>query len=307
MEKLCVIGAVNMDIILEVDASPLQGETTVANSTHKALGGKGSNAAIATKRLGLDTHFYGCVGNDENGNELRENLENEGIDISSMTIFDEVSTGTAYIILEKDGNNRIIAAPGGNQAITETEIRENCAPLIEEADLVFMNLEISQEAAKAVLEVCKEKDKKIVVDAGPAKGWSAEDFKDIYMISPNEQELSDLMHYEIKTRDEVIEAGKKLLDLGIEHVIVKLGEKGSIYIGQDDIYDQKKYDVNVKDTTAAGDIYMAGLCKGLLEEQTIPESMDLASKVAAISVTRLGASPSAPTLADLDNFDSFLK
>ncbi|MCW1002686.1 hypothetical protein OJ603_10735, partial [Streptococcus anginosus] len=80
-----------------------------------------------------------------------------------MTIFDEVSTGTAYIILEKDGNNRIIAAPGGNQAITEKEIRENCAPLIEEADLVFMNLEISQEAAKAVLEVCKEKDKKIVV------------------------------------------------------------------------------------------------------------------------------------------------
>ena len=306
MKKICAIGAINMDVYLEVESSPENGETTVALESSKAHGGKGSNAAIAMRKLEADTQYFGCVGDDAHGMELINNLKDMGIDVSNMSVKENVPTGTAYIILEKNGDNRIIAAPGGNQSITREEIRENCYEMIKESDIVLIQLEISREGILEILEICRELDKKLVLDAGPSKGWSPEDFKGVYLVSPNETELSDLIGKKVTNRDEIIKGAQELLNAGVENVLVKLGREGSIFINNDEIIEQESYQVNTLDTTAAGDSYMAGFSKGLMDGLTIEESMDLGSKCGAVTVTRLGAAPSLPSLEDLENFDKFL-
>lgn len=159
MKKIAVIGAINMDVYLEVTDTPDDGETVVASDSSKAYGGKGSNAAIATKKLGLDTSYYGCVGNDDYGKELLNNLDNMGIDTKNVSVKDDISTGTAYIALNSEGNNSIIAAPGGNQSITRKNIRDNCYDMIKDSDLVLIQLEISREGVLEIIDICNELDK----------------------------------------------------------------------------------------------------------------------------------------------------
>lgn len=306
MKKICVIGAVNMDTFLEVEEAPKDGETVVANRSSKAYGGKGSNAAIAMKKLNADTQFFGCVGDDADGEELIQNLKSMDIDVSNMKIKKDVTTGAAYIILDKNNENRIIAAPGANQSITREDIRENCYDMIKESDLVFIQLEISREGILEILKICKELDKKLILDAGPAHGWTSEDFEGVYIVSPNETELAQLTGNKISTADDVIVGARKLLDAGVQNVLVKLGDKGSIFVNHDTVIKQKSYQVNAVDPTGAGDSYTSGFAKGLMEGLSIAESMKLGSKCGAVTVTRLGASNSLPTQKDIDNFEDFL-
>lgn len=307
MKKIAVIGAINMDIYLEVENTPDDGETVVATSSGKAYGGKGSNAAIATKKLGLDTSYYGCVGNDDYGRELLNNLDKMGIDTKNVSVKDDVATGTAYIALNSSGDNSIIAAPGGNQSITREDIRENCYDMIEEADLVLIQLEISREGVLEIINICNELGKTLVLDTAPAKGWTAEEFKSVDYISPNEGELADLLGRELTTKEEIIEGAREVVDMGIHNVVVTLGNKGSIYVGENgEVIEQDSYTVDVVDTTAAGDSFISGFSKGLLDGLNMKDSMDLGNKCGAIAVTKKGASPSMPSSDDIENFEKFL-
>ena len=306
MKSICIIGAINMDITLKVGKMPQDGETTIALGSSKAFGGKGSNAAIATKRMDINTRYYGCVGDDAFGHELIDNLNKTGIDISNMSVKEGISTGTAYIILDSEGNNRIISAPGGNQSITRKDIRDNCYNLIKNSDIVLIQLEISREGVLEIIELCKELDKTLVLDAGPGKGWEPENFKGVDYVSPNETELSDITGLDTSSKENVIKAAAQLLKNGAKNVIVKLGKKGSLFINQDIVLEQPSYNVKTVDSTGAGDSYMSGFCKGLIEGLDISECMELGSKCGAIAVTREGASPSMPSLKDLEDFSKLL-
>ena len=94
MGKVCVIGSINMDVVMEVSKAPAAGEAIIACSVKKNPGGKGENAAIALAKLGVETAYYGCVGKDAYGDELLENLKNYPVDAGRVSRRD-VSTGTA--------------------------------------------------------------------------------------------------------------------------------------------------------------------------------------------------------------------
>ncbi|MBO5153747.1 MAG: ribokinase [Eubacterium sp.] len=304
MGKVCVIGSINMDVVMEVSRSPAAGEAIIARAVKKNPGGKGENAAIALAKLGVETAYYGCVGRDAYGDELLENLKKYPVDASRVSRSD-ASTGTAYIIVEESGENRMIVYAGANEAITPEDIRTICRPMIEDSELVLIQLEITREAIYEIIRLCRELGKRLVIDAGPAHGWSAADFSGAWMVSPNETELSTLVGRKLTGREEILSGARGLLKSGISHVIVKLGEMGSLYVSGDTVLDVPAYPVKAVDTVAAGDSYMAGLCKCLSEGMEIKPAMEYASKCGAVAVTRTGAVSSLPSAEDIARFDMF--
>lgn len=305
MSRVCVIGSINMDIVMEVAKAPAPGEAIIAQSVKKNPGGKGENAAIALAKLGVDTAYYGCVGSDAYGDELLENLKKYPLDASRVSRSD-AGTGTAYIIVEKSGENRMIVYAGANEAITPADIRSICKPMIEASELVLIQLEITREAIYEIIGLCRELGKRLVIDAGPAHGWSAADLSGAYLVSPNETELSTLLGRQLSGREEMISGARELQAAGIEHVIVKLGEKGSLYVSGDQMIEVPAFSVKAVDTVAAGDSYMAGLCKCLAEGMDMREAMEYAGKCGAVAVTRPGAVSSLPSAEDIAQFETFL-
>lgn len=306
MGKVCVIGSINMDVVMEVSKSPAAGEAIIARSVKKNPGGKGENAAIALAKLGVDTAYYGCVGKDAFGEELLENLKNYPVDASRVSRSD-VNTGTAYIIVEESGENRMIVYAGANEAITPEDIRTVCRPMIEASELVLIQLEITREAIYEIIRLCRELGKRLVIDAGPAHGWSAGDLSGAWLVSPNETELSTLAGRKLDGKEEILSGARELLAAGITHVIVKLGDQGSLYVSKDAVIEVPAYPVKAVDTVAAGDSYMAGLCKCLSEGMEMKSAMEYASKCGAVAVTRAGAVSSLPSAEDITRFETFLR
>lgn len=305
MGKVCVIGSINMDVVMEVKKAPAAGEAMIARGVKKNPGGKGENAAIALAKLGVDTVYFGCVGNDAYGDELVENLKKYPLDASRMKRAD-VGTGIAYIIVEESGENRMIVYAGANEAITPEDIRSICGPMILESELVLIQLEITREAIYEIIRLCRELGKRLVIDAGPAHGWSAGDLAGAYLVSPNETELSTLVGRQLVGREEMISGARELLAAGIGHVIVKLGEQGSVYVCGDTVIEVPAFPVHAVDTVAAGDSYMAGFCKCLSEGIKIRDAMEYAGKCGAVAVTRPGAVSSLPSAEDIARFEDFL-
>ncbi len=303
MDSICVIGSINMDIVISVNNMPKGGEAVIAKGIEYHCGGKGANAAMALSKLNEEVIYYGCVGKDNNGNILLENLKDKSIDASHIKI-SEIETGTCFIILESDGENRIIVSSGANEDISVEDIRKDVRPLIEKSDIVLIQLEIALDAIEEIIKICNELNKILVIDAGPVRNIDPKTLIGATYLSPNKTELEDLVKRNLKDEQDIIDASRELLNLGIKSVLVKLGDKGSIYVDEKDIIRLDAFKVKVVDTTAAGDSYMAGFCKAIMHGKNIEEAMIYASKCGAIAVTRLGASDSLPTEEEVDNFEN---
>ena len=166
-----------------------------------------------------------------------------------------------------------------------------------------MQLEIPIDTVKYICEIAK--DKKIILDPAPAdiKIMDKELLEKIYIAKPNETELAFLTNMPTNTNEEVINAAKKLVDLGVQNVIVSLGKKGAILLNKEETDHFPAVDSKVVDTTAAGDSFIAGITLGLAKGKNIKESIEFASKIAAITVSRQGAQTSIPSKDEVQNID----
>lgn len=306
MSTISVVGSMNMDIGIEVEKFPEEGQSIFVTKTSRNYGGKGANSAIALAKLGVNTKFFGAVGEDDFGHELRNNLDNFGIDSSKVMIL-SANTGVAYVIVDAKSENRIIVDPGANEAITAQDLDKMKEAIFEDTDLFLIQLEISQEGILWVVDECRKHGKKLIVDAGPIRGITGEQLSNTYCVSPNKTELEALVGKKLEGDDAVREAARQLLDYNIEHVVVKMGSRGSMYVGAEESFIVDAFSVDAVDTTAAGDSFMAGLSKCLAEGKSFREAMIYGSKCGAIAVTRKGACPSLPSYEDVENFESFLK
>lgn len=303
--KVAVFGSINMDVILEVERVPVAGENVYAQRTRLVCGGKGENAAIALARLGETVSLCCCVGQDGYGETLRKNLRDNGVDTAAVLVRPEVETGVAYILLEAGGANRIIVAPGANEAITANDIAKQGLVQIREAELVLLNLEISVEAIEKVVALCKQEDKRLVVDAGPVRGIRAQQLAGAYCVSPNETELEALVDRGLPTNGDIEQAAEELLQLGIENVLVKMGSRGCYLKNKRHAFFFPAYAVQAVDTTAAGDSFTAGYCSAVVAGMDDEKAVEWATRCGAVAVTRVGAVPSLPTRDEVEHFDAF--
>ncbi len=296
MGTILVIGSANTDLVIHADRLPKMGETLSGYDFQINAGGKGLNQAVAIAKLGGTVSFLGAVGNDTNGDKLVSTLTDSGVDFCGVRT-DEATTGVAVITVV-NGDNCIVLDGGANNCLTPTVI-DRFASLIAESDYVVMQLEIPVESVKRVCEIAAEHNTAVVLNPAPFKPLPSELYPMITMMIPNEHEAAALTGVDIRTVDDAAEAIDILLARGVKRAIITLGENGCVYHDGNTVRHHPAHSTTVVDTTSAGDCFIGAVITKLAAGQPLANAIAFATKAAAITVSREGASRSIPTADEL--------
>lgn len=258
MNKVCVLGSMNMDLVVKVNDIPRVGETILSKSFEKIAGGKGANQAVAAKRCGAEVAMIAKIGKDENGQILKDKLIEDNIDVKYVFEDKREATGMAIIMVNENGNNSIIVVAGSNMTIDEYEI-EASVEKIKEYDILISQFETSEEMTLKAFLKAKEFGKITILNPAPAKKINEELLKVTDIIVPNETEAEVLTGIKVETLEDANKAGQAFLEKGVNFVIITLGSKGAAVIGKDFCELVPAYKVNAIDTTAAGDSFIGGV------------------------------------------------
>lgn len=300
MKNICVIGSLNMDLVVNVDAMPKPGQTIIGSNFKEVPGGKGANQAVAMARLNGNVSMIGKVGEDGFGQTLINSLKNDKVDTTYIQTT-KGSTGVALITVDKNAQNSIVVSPGANFEVKEEDI-DNNIKAIENSDIVVLQLETPLNTIKYALNKAKKLNKYTILNPAPAVKLDDEIIKNVDLLTPNETELEIISGVSIENEEDIQKAAQIMIEKGVKELIVTLGSKGSLYINKEKSMFKKAYKVEAVDTTAAGDSYTGALAVALSQDKGIEDAMDFASKVGALSVLKEGAQSSLPTLEDVKNF-----
>lgn len=297
-----VVGSLNMDLVVRAPRIPRPGETVLGWDFKQVPGGKGANQADAAAKLGADTMMLGAVGKDSMGKLLKDSLENDGVNIQMILEKDNLPTGVAAIVVDDSGNNAITVAPGANSGFFPHDL----VPMeeaFEKAQVLLVQLETPLETVKDALELAKKHGVTTILNPAPAMELDAEVFSLVDILTPNETELELLSGMETDTPKKVRAAGESLIRKGVSGLIVTLGSQGSLRIEKDFSKVYPAYKVKAIDTTAAGDSFNAALAVSISKGESMEKSIDFATKVGAMTVTKHGAQTSLPLLNEVEEFD----
>ncbi len=302
MNKVCVLGSINMDLVIKVKDMPKEGETILSKSFEKVNGGKRANQAIAAKRCGNEVTIISKIGKDENGKVLKDALENEKINVD-FVYEDKINpTGMAMITVNEKGNNSIVVIAGSNMTINEEEINK-AKDVIKENDILIAQFETPEEITARVFKFAKESKKVTILNPAPAKEITTDILSYTDIIIPNETEVELLTGIKVHNLESAKLAGSKFLDKGIKFVIITLGSKGAALISKEMAKIIPAYKVKAIDTTAAGDSFIGGLSSKLdinnLSFNALEKAVIFGNKVSSITVQKEGAQPSIGTLEEV--------
>ncbi|MEF2246324.1 ribokinase [Paenibacillus sp. IITD108] len=296
---IAVLGSLNMDIVVKSSRFPVPGETISGQEVHFVPGGKGGNQAVAAARLGAEVRMIGFVGNDSFGDDLLRSLAESGVNTNGVQRA-PFATGIASIVLA-DNDNQIIVVPGANGYCLPANITD-LEEQIAAADILLMQLEVPLETICCAAELAKKHHKTVVLNPAPAMKLPDELLQLADYITPNETELYALTGLKADEAS-LEEAIDSLLAQGPGCVVATLGEKGSIYKQKNKAaLHMTAYQVEVVDTTGAGDSYNAALTFGIASGYDEAAQLQLATSVSALAVTRFGAQPGMPTIEDVQQF-----
>ncbi|WP_300001091.1 ribokinase [uncultured Cedecea sp.] len=301
-EKLVVLGSINADHILNLNNNfPTPGETVTGKDYQVAFGGKGANQAVAAGRSGADITFIACVGDDDTGKKVCQQLASDNIDISAISTIPDETTGVALIFVNSDGENVIGIHAGANAALTPDLVNQQ-QQKISEASALLMQLESPLESVLAAAKIAHQHQTKVILNPAPACPLSDELLSLLYMITPNETEAEKLTGIRVENDDDAAKAANVLHGKGIDIVIITLGSRG-VWLSDKGIGQRVPgFRVNAIDTIAAGDTFNGALVTALLEGKAMNEAVRFAHAAAAIAVTRKGAQPSVPWRHEIDAF-----
>ena len=300
MKNICVIGSLNMDLVVNVDTMPKPGQTIIGSNFKEVPGGKGANQAVAMARLNGNVSMIGKVGEDGFGQTLINSLKNDKVDTTYIQT-SKGATGVALITVDKNAQNYIVVSPGANFEVKEDDI-DNNIEAIKNSDIVVLQLETPLNTIKYALNKAKELNKYTILNPAPAVKLDDEIIKNVDLLTPNETELEIISGVSIETEEDIQKAAQIMIEKGVKELIVTLGSKGSLYINKEKSMFKKAYKVEAVDTTAAGDSYTGALAVALSQDKNIEDALDFGSKVGALSVLKEGAQSSLPTLEDVKNF-----
>lgn len=291
MNKILVVGSLNMDLVTKVEATPKIGETISGIGLELIPGGKGANQAVAMGKLGATVELIGVLGADGNGDILRANLNKMSVANNRIKVMKDAPTGLAIIMVNKSGDNSIVVIPGANAGLTPEDVKEDW---FEDVSLVVCQLETPVETVEAVLKMAKKLGVKTILNPAPAKSLSNDLLSAVDLLVANETEFETLTGVIIETKEDLIKGYEILNALGVSELIVTLGSKGACYYNGESFLEVAAQRVKVIDTTAAGDSFIAGVCDSLARGHSMVDALEMGTKVAAITVTKFGAQSSLP-------------
>lgn len=304
--KILVVGSFVMDQIATTDIIPREGQTVLGKSFHKAPGGKGANQAVQAARLGVDVTMIGKLGCDANGEEMIRVCREAGINVSNVLYDEETASGCAVIILQEKENeptqNRILVIPGTNMTISEADV-SFLKDEIKDYDMVILQNEIPMMINVLVAGYAYASGVPVMLNSAPSAPIPEELYQYLTYISPNETEAEDMTGVNIPhvggtvDRNAVRSAAEILREKGVKNVLITLGSAGALLINDDgEFYSPCAKNVKVADPTAAGDSFVGAFCTGVCCGWNWDTILTFANHTAAITVSKMGAMPSLPTL-----------
>ena len=298
-----VFGSVGRDLVSFVPHLPRPGETVIGAEFHEFPGGKGSNQAVAARRLGARTKFIGNVGADAFGETMIAFLAAEGIDVSEMRRREGTPTQLAFIWVDRAAENSIVIIPGANWAWNEDELPlDTIAP----GDIVMCQFEIPTEIVTTVFRAAKDRGARTILNPAPARAIPEALLADVDYLVVNEIELAGLSQVTVDPDDtaSVDIAARTVLVRGPQAVITTLGAAGAVISTAAGCVCAPGHPVDAVDTTGAGDCFIGALASSLAESRELESAVRFANRAAALSVTRRGAASSIPTLLEVEECEA---
>ncbi|HDG61484.1 MAG TPA: ribokinase [Thermotoga sp.] len=292
LKKVIVLGKINIDVFYYVDDVKVGGNHVTQN-TLLALGGKGANISIALAKLGVPVGIIGAVGEDIFGETALKELEKYGVDISRV-IRVKGKTGFTTVVVDSKGENTMFNSLGANAHFSPEHIDWT---FIDEYDILVAQAGVPPGTFLEIVSMAKRSGMTVFVDTSYPSEIPEEAYSYMDYISPNLRELAG-----ITGLNDPLKGARKLINKGVETVIVKMGKEGALIVDEKDSKHIKALDVEAVDTTGAGDAFDAGFILGKIKGLSDEESVGLGNVCAAISVTKKGASTSSPSIEELRNF-----
>ncbi|WP_027820484.1 ribokinase [Paraburkholderia bannensis] len=291
MARVVVVGSINMDMVVATDTFPRLGETLFGSRFSTFPGGKGANQAVAAARLGAQVTMIGCVGADAFGEQMKQTLAREGIDVSHVRT-GEQSTGVASITLS-GADNAIIIVPGANAELSPEDI-DRASDAFAQADVILAQLEVPMATVLHAARLAREHGKPFFLNPAPAVALSDELVSLTTLLTPNEHELATALQTPAGWWAEVL--ARMPGRIAMTH-----GKEGAYFTQADGtLVHQPGFTVEAVDTTGAGDTFNGAMAA--FWHLGIAEAARRANAAGALSVTRAGAQGGMPTLAELKQF-----
>lgn len=288
--KILNFGSLNIDHVYSLDHFPRPGETVDSAEYHIYCGGKGLNQSVAIRRSGHDVYHAGKIGQD--GNILMKKLEEHRVNTEYVYRVNGTS-GQALIQVDHQGQNAIILHGGANQQIDEEMIGgviKNFSP----GDFLVLQNEINM-----LDEIVRQgREKEMIIFLNPAP--FSESIMDLPLEEIDYLIVNEVEALGIAKADNISQAIERMAwQYRNHHVIVTLGSEGCCHLHEREKKWYGTFQTDVVDTTAAGDTFIGYLAGCLSEAEDVEEAIITATKAAAITISRNGASDSIPDMTEV--------
>ncbi len=300
--KVVVFGSFVVDLTARIPHLPVPGETVKGPMFKMGPGGKGFNQGVAAHKAGADVTMVTKIGKDSFGDIALHTMDELGMTKEHVFISEEDKTGIALILVDENtSQNEIAIVSGACGTITEKDTN-SVKELIRESEYILLQLEVNQDANERIAEYACENGVKVIINTAPYSKISDEFLSKAYMVTPNEVEAEALTGIKVEDLESAKKAATIFKKKGVKKVLITLGEKG-VFISDDDKDEiLPAFHVNAVDTTGAGDAFNGGFITALAEGKDEWEAAKFANAAAALSVQKLGTTPSMPARKEIDEF-----
>ena len=297
-KKITVIGSLNYDVILKIPRLPFKGETLTANGATFSAGGKGANQAVQAAKLKTPTYMVGCVGTDASADFLVNTAKEYGVNVDYIRKVPG-SSGMGVINAVEDGSVYACIVRGANFEVTKEDV-DNAMPILKESGVCILQNEIPVEIIAYAIDKAKEAGCTVVSNAAPAIELPEECLSKVDILVVNEVEAEFYCHEKIDSVEKAKTEIKKMAEKYNNNVIFTLGKDGAVAYENGTIEFIPAMKVDAIETTGAGDSYIGAVSHSIIEGKSLIEACKFATKCSAITVCRMGAQPSMPTLEDVE-------
>jgi ribokinase len=299
--KVTVVGSFNMDLLARTPRMPVKGETILGGPFYMGPGGKGANQAVAAARLGAEVRMVVKLGKDMFGDQAEANLVKEGVVRDWFLRSEESHTGVALILVDESGENEIVVAAGVNELLRPADV-DKARTAITGADMLLVELEVPMETVEHAIQVAHQAGTQVLLNPAPGRPLSKAMLAMVDVLTPNETETQIITGMPVTNLEEAKAAARKLLEQGVEAVVITLGANGALVVTPTLTQHVPGRQVKVVDTTGAGDAFSGALAVALAEGQELVQAVAFSCAAAALQVTRLGTAPAMPQRAEVDAF-----
>lgn len=302
MGKVTVFGSFVVDLMARSPHLPIPGETVKGSMFKMGPGGKGFNQGVAAHKAGADVLMVTKLGKDSFANVALETMDRLRMNKDHVFTTERTETGIALILVdEKSSQNEILIVPGACATISKEDI-DSLEETIKGSEYVLLQLEVNQDANERIADMANRYGCRVIMNSAPYAPMTDEFLSKLYMVTPNEVEAEEITGVPVNDLEGAKRAAAYFRDRGVKKVVITLGARG-VFISDGETEDIiPAFQVEVVDTTGAGDAFNGGLLAALSKGQPIPDAVRFGQAVAALSVQRIGTTPAMPTFDEIEAF-----